>query len=168
MCRGGGRCGGPAGGRARRGPWGTSTAGLGPEWPPWSGTRGRWGGGRRTARPGCPRAGGGCATTCPRPRLGSPRGTGPRGAAPGGGLGHRRCWPIPGAGGGRGTPGWPGGTTSVAGRGHGAAAGARRVGGPGLRAHALAPGLVLVLVLAVHVPWAKKAGSRSQGGQGRS
>ena len=52
----------------------------------------------------------------------------------------------------------------TAGRGHGAVAGPRGVAGPGLRARALA----LALVLTVPIPWAKKAGGRSQGGQDRS
>ena len=144
MCRGGGRCGRPSGGRARRGPGGTSTAGLGPKWPPWSRTGGRQGAGRRTARLGRPRAGGGCATTYSTPRPRGLEGAGPRGTAPRGGPGHRRCWPITGAGGGGGTPGWPGCTTITAGRGHAAIAGAR--------ASALAPGLILVLVLALPAP----------------
>ena len=46
-CKGGGRCGDPAGGRARRTPGGTSTAGLGPQWPPWYRTPGHSGDRRR-------------------------------------------------------------------------------------------------------------------------
>ena len=75
-----------------------------------------------------------------------------------------RCSPVRGAAGGWGTSSWPGGTTIAPRRGHGAVARARGAGGPSLRASALTPSLVL----AVSVPWAKKAGGRVQGGQGAS
>ena len=158
------RASGRGGGNVRRGPGGTSTTGRGPQWPPWTQTRGHLGAGRRTAKQGRPCAGGGCATTNSKPQTRGLGGTGPQSITTRGGQAYRRCWPIPGAGRAQGTPGWRGRTTVTVGRGLTAVAGSRGVEGAGPRARALAPGLVLVFP----VPLAKKAGGRPQAGKGRT